>query len=967
MLAWHGTEVVTLSPKAFDVLHYLVKNPHRLVTKEELLEAVWPETAVTDAVIRVAIGTLRKALRDTAPPCFIATVPRRGYRFLASVAQTSAVDMPMAPPASQDFFPTALSPPLIGRESVLYRLGEAWMRARQGQRQVVLVTGEAGMGKTAVVEAFCGAIMATHEVWLATGQCVEHYGVEEPYLPVLEALGQLCRGTSGERLAALLQQHAPTWLAQMPWLLTPERREQLRHELQGVTRERMLREFADAVDALTTETPLVLILEDMHWSDYATLDLLSLLAQRRTPARLFIIGTYRPVEAIAHHHPLRAVAQDLRRHGHATELPLALLSAEGVAAYLAARFAAHRLPSALASWLHQRTDGHPLFLVALAQALVERGVLLAQDGCWTVNKDSEALASDVPESLRQLIEQQVSQLPLEMQRTLEAASVAGVEFADAAVAAALNTSAAMVEAYCEALAEQAWLRPLDVALWPDGTIATRYTFAHALYQQVLYERLGLGRRMRLHQRLGERLEAAYGARAEEIAAELAEHFMRSPDARRAVPYLHQVAEQALRRCAHQEAIGLLTQALAFLTTLPDTLERRRRELALQIALGQALIATRGYAAPEVAQAYARARDLCRSLGDATKLFTALRGLQLFHVVRAELQAASNLAEELLLLAQRQQEPVQLAFAHLALGIALFHRGAFAPAQSHLEQVIAYGDATPPQAHLFLYGNDATVVCLAWMALTLWLLGYPDQAQRRGQEALARAQRQAHPFSLAFALAWSAWLHQLRREPQAAQAQAEAAMTVCAAQGFAQFLAFACLLRGWALIIRQPGEDGLAHMHQGWADYQATGAAIGQPHYLFLLAEAYGQMGQPEAGLTMLTDALAVVGQTEERSYEAELYRLTGQLLLARSDPLQMEADTSLRRALAVARQQQAKALELRAATSLARLWRQQGQGEDAYRLLSEVYDWFTEGFETTDLREARALLNALAKPGWRTV
>ena len=250
------------------------------------------------------------------------------------------------------------------------------------------MTGEAGIGKTAVVEAFRAAVATDPAVWLAAGQCVEHYGTGEAYLPVLEALGQLCRGPGGERLVGLLQQHAPTWLVQMPWLLTAAHREQLRDELQGVTRERMLREFAEVVDTLTAETPLVLILEDLHWSDYATLDLLALLARRRTPAHLLVLGTYRPVEAIVHHHPLRTVVQDLQRHGHATELPLALLSAEAVAAYLAARFPQQQFPAALAPWLHQRTDGHPLFLVTLVQAFVERGVLHEHDGCWTVQGES---------------------------------------------------------------------------------------------------------------------------------------------------------------------------------------------------------------------------------------------------------------------------------------------------------------------------------------------------------------------------------------------------------------------------------------------------------------------------------------------------------------------------------------------------------------------------------------------------
>ena len=281
---WRGAEAVALPPKTFDVLHYLVTHPDRLVTKDELLDAVWPETTVTDAVVRVAIGALRKALDDTTPPPrFIATVPRRGYRFLAPVTVADVAASTAATPAPQASLTPASPPLLVGREAMLQRLGAAWARACQGQRQVVWVTGEAGIGKTTIVEAFRAAVAMDPTVWLAVGQCVEHYGTGEAYLPVLEALGQLYRGPSGSRLVTLLRQHAPTWLVQMPWLLTLAHREQLRDELQGTTRERMLREFAEVLDTLTAETPLVLIFEDLHWSDYATLDLVALLARRRTP------------------------------------------------------------------------------------------------------------------------------------------------------------------------------------------------------------------------------------------------------------------------------------------------------------------------------------------------------------------------------------------------------------------------------------------------------------------------------------------------------------------------------------------------------------------------------------------------------------------------------------------------------------------------------------------------------------
>jgi DNA-binding winged helix-turn-helix (wHTH) protein len=473
---WRGEAALRLPPKVFAVLHYLVTHSDRLVTKDELLDAVWPETAVSDAVVRIAIGAVRKVLGDPAQtPRYIATIPRRGYRFLTPVTVAHAA----AHLAPGPLLSSGPAPLLVEREAVLQQLQRALVHAQQGTRQAVFVTGEPGIGKTAVVETFTAQAAARTPLWVAHGQCVEHFGPGEAYLPILEALGALCQGPDGARLAVLLRQQAPTWVAQMPWLLTAVHRAQLRDELQGATRERMLREGAEVLDTLTVEMPLVLVLEDLHWSDYATVDLLTLLARRRTPARLLVLGTFRPAETIVHHHPLRTVIPDLQRHGAVTKIALPGLSAAAVAAYLAARFPHQQFPVALAVWLHQRTDGNPLFLVTLVQALIEQGVLHEHDGCWTVQEELATLARKVPESLRQLLEQQITRLEPAIQRVLEVASVAGVEFAAAAVAAGLEAVVDVVEEHCEALVAQQLLRPLGVTTWPNGLVATRYTFWHA--------------------------------------------------------------------------------------------------------------------------------------------------------------------------------------------------------------------------------------------------------------------------------------------------------------------------------------------------------------------------------------------------------------------------------------------------------------------------------------------------------
>jgi predicted ATPase len=483
----------------------------------------------------------------------------------------------------------------------------------------------------------------------------------------------------------------------------------------------------------------------------------------------------------------------------------------------------------------------------------------------------------------------------------------------------------------------------------------------------LYERVPAGQRLSLHKGIGEQEEQAYGDRAREIAAELAVHFERGRDYLKAVQYLQHAGENALRRSAHHEAIILLTRGLELLKTLPDTAERTQQELVLHIALGGSLIATKGYAAPEVERIYARARQLCQQVGETPQLVPALGGLWQFYVNRAEYQTVRELGEQLLTRAQRVQDPALRLVAHDALAQTFYCLGEFTQARSHLEQVISLYD---PQQHRSLAslcgGEDPGVVCQSFGAWTLWVLGYPDQAFKRTHEALTLAQELSSPFNLALALGCAALLHQFRRERQATQELAEVAMTLCSEQRFALFLALGTILQGWALAEEGQRQEGIAQMRQGLTAYRATGEEFMRPYFLALLAEASGEIGQAEAELPLLAEALDTVYRTGERFWEAELYRLKGQLTL-QSKQVEShkskvkEAEACFLQAIEVARKQQAKSLELRAAMSLARLWQQQGKKNEAHSLLSEIYGWFTEGFDTTDLQEAKALLAELTE------
>jgi predicted ATPase len=441
---------------------------------------------------------------------------------------------------------------------------------------------------------------------------------------------------------------------------------------------------------------------------------------------------------------------------------------------------------------------------------------------------------------------------------------------------------------------------------------------------------------------------------------VAQHYTAAGCPEQAVHYWQRAGQHALERSAYVEAIGHLTKALAGLRTLPDTPELTQRELTVHIALGTALNVTKGFAAPELEGAYSRARALCRQVGETPEPFPVLWGLWGFYLNRGALQTAHKLAEELLHLAKRVEDPALLLQAYHALGPTLFHLGRVSPARIQLEHAIALYDPQQHRAHALTYGgHDPGVYCRMYAALTQWLLGYPAQAAQRSHEALSLAQRIAHPFSLAHARCFAGRIHQFRREGQAVQEQAEAAMALSTEQGFASRLVMGMLLRGWALAEQGQGAEGMAQMRQGLAARHGTGVEVDRPYLLALLAEGYGQAGRTMEGLHMLAEALAVMGAIEECYYEAELYRLKGALLLRHAAEQDAEAEACVHQALKVARHQQAKSLELRAAMNLSRLW-QQGKRDEAHELLAPIYGWFTEGFDTADLQEARTLLEALS-------
>jgi DNA-binding winged helix-turn-helix (wHTH) protein/predicted ATPase len=961
-----GEAEIALRPKSFAVLRYLAERPGRLVSGAELLRAVWPDVAVSEAMPRLCIREIRAALGDDARrPQYVVTRPRRGYRFVAAVNPTVGAAPEPARGVSAEAAapgPAAADRLLVGRAAERDRLRAARDRAASGERQVVFVTGEPGIGKTTLVESLLAGPGSGQRTWVAVGQCVEPYGTGDPYFPLLEALERLARGGEAEAVRRALYRYAPAWLAQMSSLLEPSERESLTRSLAAPTVPGMLRELAALLEALAAERPLAVWLEDLHWADYPTLQAVAFLARRREPARLLLIGSYRPTELVAPDHPLARMKQELLLHGRADEIGLAPLAEPAVAEYLAGRLGDGRVAPDLTRHVHARTEGNPLFMVTVVDDLAARGAIRQADGIWSATGRWE-VASDVPPTVRQLIERQVERLPGGDRDLLEAASVAGVEFSAAAVAAGLGEELDVTEGRCAALARQGrFLRPRGDGEWPDGTTASRFAFVHAVHQQVLYEATPAGRRRVWHGRIGARLEAGYGEAAREIATELAAHFERARDVPRAVRFFRLAGETALGRAAHAEAIAHLSRALALQGGRTGHATGARPELEILVALGPALIVARGYAAAEVEQTYQRALILCRQLGRPPELPRVIQGLWNVRLVRGDLAGAHALARELLARARRGRDVRLRARAHAALGETRFHLGELGSARQHLGQALALARRHAPTARR---QQDPRVA--AYASWGHWMAGFPDRARALAEDALTRASALGHPHNRAFALGFAGWLAQFCGDVALVAERAAEEIALCREHGIPYWLSWGVLLEGWVRTRRGQAAGGLAQMAEGLAAYRATGAEVGVTHFLVTLAEAHAEAGDVAAAGRFVEEALALSRRNGNAYLDPEAWRVRGQILARGAGgpaprPAPRGVDTaagSLRHALGLARRRGARALELRAATALARLWQAEGRGDAARRLLAPLCRWFREGADTADVRAARATLGAL--------
>jgi predicted ATPase/DNA-binding winged helix-turn-helix (wHTH) protein len=939
---------IRLRPKPFAVLRYMAERPGELLSKQALLDGVWLGAAVTEDVVRISVSEVRAALGDDrAASRFIETVPWRGYRFVARMGPASSA----APTPTSAEAPAGERSPtrawIVGREEERAEIGAWFQSALSGRRQIGFITGEAGIGKTTLVDTALRHVQRAFgsELRVALGQCVEQHGGGAPYLPVLEAIAALRRGQGGEEVQATLRRHAPGWL-----LRATEASSQPEENV-GVhadTHEHTLQMLAASLAALTAQTPLVLVLEDVHWSDYSTLDLLSVLAQRREPARLMVLCTLRPADAIVRSHPVASVERELVRKGLCHEIRLGGLPEAALARHLAARFPEVTLPAELLPLLLDRSDGNPFLAVALVDHLLASGMLEQGDVGWEL-RGGEALRTEVPEGLRAIIEPRLERLTDDERRVLEAASVAGPEFAAHVAASVAPAGSALadvevVEQLCERLARsQDILRESGEVAWPDGTTSARYAFRHTLYQQVIAQRLTPSRRRRLHQSVGERLEAGYAGRTTEVASELSAHFDRSGDLERAIRYHTEAAAHARSRLADQETRLHLRAALDHLQARGESPERLQRELPLLHELGWLLVAMRGWGDPDAFAAFSRMRELAERLELPAMRLRAMESLRSTHVMRAEYASTRAVCEETMALARRLGDRVATGAAHVDLAAALIHLGEFEGAHEHAERARALVDESSIQA----------ISARVLLAGTCAHLGWVARSSALREEARERAARTGVPYFSAFAAMHACWSTMALRDVERTRRLAEETLSLASERGFAIPRVYASMFLGWCDVQDGRAEDGRDAVRAAFAEFIASGERTSTTNWHAVLAGAHLACGDAGSADETLDAAFAFAAETGERFAEPELHRLRGECLLlgAATRGQKERAAEHFERAIAIAAARKASLFELRAATSLLRL-----RGKPARERVARLVERFDAENDCADARLARGLL-----------
>ncbi len=888
-----------------------------------------------------------------------------------------------------------IQPIVVARDTELARLDRSLAAALAGHGQIVFVTGEPGSGKTVLMQEFARRAMTAHyDLITIQGRCGAHAGAGDPYLPVLEALRMLAGDIEAQRAGgAITREHARRLWTALPdvaqaliehgsdlidrfvpgvalighaEVAAPDRAAHLQTALNRLAAAPprtlqqldLFTQYARVLKTVAWRNPMMLIIDDLQWADAGSISLLFHLARQLAGGRLLLIGAYRSGDVaqdrLGDRHPLSPVINELQREFG--DIQIDLNRAEGsnfVNQLLDSE--PNQLGAAFHETLYRHTGGQPLFTVELLRGLQERGDLIRDEaGRW--REGSNLNWGMLPARVEAVIAERIARLPGEWQRLLTIASVEGEEFTAEVIARVQGADeSAVLQHLSGELSKQQRLVNTHSLRRLEGQRLSRYRFRHRLFQKFLYSRLDQIERARLHEAVGSTLESMYGALAEEIAVPLAWHFERAGLTAKAVDYLLQAGHQAVHLFAYDEAILHFQRGIQLLTGQADTSERNRLELQLQMALAAPIITAQGYTSPDLERAYTRAHQLVDRIGNGQDLFQVLSILKSYYNLRGDPINSRDTARRLLETAEQSHDTSRLMTAHSRLASNALYYGQWADLRDHLAQTIRFYDPVRHRALVYQLGSDPMGVALEYASMGFWIMGYPDQARQYCRDSLAQAQELAHPLSSWFAFFYAAWFHVYAREIQEAEWWIDAALRLCDEQNLAHYRAYAECIRGWVRAQKRDAE-GIAALERGVTWLKDIGDRMNLYSYLWLLADACYLHARYSQADEAAEEALALSQATEMIFLVPELLRLKGEITLAHASWDSTVAKDFFLRAITAASAQEARMWELRATLSLCRLLQQQGERDEARRRLAHIYDWFTEGFETSDLKEAKALL-----------
>ena len=930
----HGGAVQHVEPQVLAVLEYLIAHRDRVVTKIELLDEVWGSRFVSESALTSRIKSARRACGDSGrEQSVIRTVHGRGYRFVAELERQVT--------SAQRGARTRGG--IVGRDHELGVIEEAARSAVEGRRQVVFITGAPGIGKSTLL-AEAVELLDDAGTWrLVRGQCLESRGGTEPYFGLLDSLARSGRTDDGTT-RAVLDHVAPTWLVQLPALMGPDDAERLGQRLLGTTPHRMLRDGAEVFEELSRRGPLLLALEDLQWADDCTLDVLELLVQRDEHAPLLILLSLREGPSAARNLLTRLVA-----NGRARELALGGLTESDASALIGDLLDVREVPPELAEVAARRSDGIPLALAEMIGAWQRAGHLVVDDGRLELTVAPDELDSGVPESLRQLLEIDLARADPEHVAALEVAALAGTEFDAASVQDALGKPLLDVEELLTRAGDElGYLAPVGGTTWPDGTTSTRFAFRHHLHRQILEDRLTYHRRARVHAAIGTALAAGYAGRVVEVAPELARHFVEAADHERSVEYLRVAGEQAAARNAFTHAERLLLDALSHTAELEAGPQRDRAELAVRMALGPAIVATRGWYGAEVAENYERAMYLCTEHSPCDEASLARYSLATVTELRGEYSRTEELLDPMVDDAGNNL----LTETRELLACSTFHQGKFQASFDHATAVLDQWERLSPSELMSRLAEHPASACNSWASFAAWYLGESDRSLEFAEQAVAIGRE--HLYALSTAEVQRSLLHQMRQEPADAARWAASSIELADEQGFPMRSNQAQIILGWADAMSGDA-DGIARAEDGLAQFRGSGAQLSVPYYLGLLAEALLTAGNTDAALEALAEAIDLAASGARTFFYApELHRLRASVEEATGLWEAADVDAELGVAVDLARELGSPPLELRALTQLA--GRSQGGGFDESRLRS-LLTHFDGQQPTVDTLNALAVLN----------